>query len=282
MNRFVLFVLFISPLLLLGACGRICPERPDFPLHAVTSPTLSNAANESTEPSVLIPTSTADIPHSTATESPLSPTAVPTEISTTFTPNPPTETSTLRAEFSTSESLDLSPPPTSDATVIPYVPTPTETLLPPLDLPTERPHAPALVPWTGQPSYPGDSDADLLFRVDYDPDLWAQTEGNYGDIVLGNRRLEYCTITPWTGRGLPVDWKVVHEFRYIGSASFDVNTITAQDIIKFVTYTGGDGHILSGFQVSFQDQRDQCLLEAEAIFGTLRSYAAVPTATPTP
>jgi hypothetical protein len=118
--------------------------------------------------------------------------------------------------------------------------------------------------------------------VDYDPDLWAQTEGNYGDIVLGNRRLEYCTITPWTGRGLPVDWKVVHEFRYIGSASFDVNTITAQDIIKFVTYTGGDGHILSGFQVSFQDQRDQCLLEAEAIFGTLRSYAAVPTATPTP
>ena len=282
MNRPFLFVLFISPLLLLGACGQISPERPDFPLLSVTSPALSNAANESTEPSVLIPPSTADIPHSTATESPLSPTAVPTEIPTTFTPNPPTETSTLHAESSTPEGLDLSPTPTSAATFIPYVPTPTETLLPPLDLPTERPHAPALVPWTGQPSYPGDSDTGLLFRVDYDPDLWAQTEGNYGDIVLGNRRLEYCTITPWTGRGLPVDWKVVHEFRYIGSASFDVNTITAQDIIKFVTYTGGDGHILSGFQVSFQDQRDQCLLEAEAIFGTLRSYAAVPTATPTP
>ncbi|MEI7845358.1 MAG: hypothetical protein WCK35_06110 [Chloroflexota bacterium] len=275
MNRHFLFFIFISPLLLLGACGRISPERPDFPLHAVTSPALQ--ANNSIDTSVREAS-----PTSAATESPLSPTAIPTEIQTTFTPNPPTETFTLRAVSSTPEGLDLSPTPTSDATFIAYVPTPTETLLPPLELPTEQPHAPALVPWTGQPSYPGDSDTGLLFRVDYDPDLWAQTEGNYGDIVLGNRRLEYCTITPWTGRGLPVDWKVVHEFRYIGSASFDVNTITTQDIIKFVTYTGGDGHILSGFQVSFQDKRDQCLLEAEAIFGTLRSYAAVPTATPTP
>jgi hypothetical protein len=174
-------------------------------------------------------------------------------------------------------------PPTSThaPTFTPFVPTPTETLLPPLELPTERRNAPALVPWTGLPTYPGDSDPGLLFRMDYDPDVWAQTEGNYGDIVLGNRQIEYCTITPWSGRGLPVDWKVEHEFRYIGSAAFDVNTVTFQDAVKFVSYVGGDRHVLTGFQVSFNDQREQCLQDAEAIFGTLRSLSAVPTITPT-
>ena len=174
-------------------------------------------------------------------------------------------------------------PPTSTSapTITPFVPTPTETLLPLLELPTERKNAPALVVWTGEPTYPGDSDPGLLFRVDYDPDIWAQTEGNFGDIVLGNRQIDYCTITPWGGRGLPVDWKVEHEFRYIGSASFDVSTVTFQDVVKFVSYVGGDRHVLTGFKVSFNDQKDKCLQEAEAIFGTLRSLSAVPTITPT-
>jgi len=171
--------------------------------------------------------------------------------------------------------------PTITSTFIPYLPTATETLLPPLELPTERPRAPTLVAWTGQPTYAGDSDPGLLFRVDYDPDVWAQTEGNFGDIVLGNRQIEYCTITPWAGRGLPVDWKVEHEFRIIGSASFDVNIVTDQDVVKFVSYVGGDTHVLTGFQVSFNEQKDKCLQDAEAIFGTLRSFSAIPTATPT-
>ena len=173
-------------------------------------------------------------------------------------------------------------PPTSTPapTFTPFVPTPTETLLPPLELPTERRNAPALVVWTGLPTYPGDSDPGLLFRVDYDPDVWAQTEGNYGDIVLGNRQIEYCTITPWGGRGLPADWKVEHEFRYIGSAAFDVSTVTFQGVVKFVSYVGGDRHVLTGFKVSFDAQKDKCLQDAEAIFGTLRSFSAVPTVTP--
>jgi hypothetical protein len=138
-----------------------------------------------------------------------------------------------------------------------------------------------LVAWTGLPTYPGDSDPGLLFRVDYDPDVWAQTEGNFGDIVLGNREIEYCTVTPWSGRGLPGDWKVEHEFRYIGSAAFDVNTVTFQGVVKFVSYVGGDRRVLTGFQVSFNDQKEQCLQAAEAIFGTLRSLSAIPTITPT-
>lgn len=169
---------------------------------------------------------------------------------------------------------------TATPTYIPYLPTPTETLLPPLELPTEQPHAPVLAPWTGLPTYPGDSDAGLLYRVDYDPDIWAQTEGNFGDIVLGHRQISYCTISAWAGRGLPVDWKATHEFRIIGRASFDVSIVTYQDVVKFVSYVGGEGHILTGFQVQFNDQKDKCLQNAEIVLGTLRSFASTPTPTP--
>jgi hypothetical protein len=207
------------------------------------------------------------------------PTLTPETVEPTVTEPSGTEVGLLPLETAT-EALP-SPTPTASLTFTPAGPTPTETLLPALLLPTERRNAPALVPWTGLPTYPADSDPGLLFRVDYDPDVWAQTQGNFGDIVLGNRNIEYCTITPWEGRGLPPDWKVEHDFRYIGSAGFDVSLISYQGEIKFVTYVGGDRHVLTGFQVTFKDQKEQCLQDAEAVFGTLRSLAAVPTITPT-
>jgi hypothetical protein len=205
------------------------------------------------------------------------------------------DAATARAVVSEAPSETVAPasstpnPPDPTATLLlstPYFATPTETLLPQLELPTERPRAPALLTWTGQPSYPGDTDPGLLFLMDYNPDVWAQTEGLFGDIVLGNRQIEYCTITPWTGRGLPVAWKVTHEFRALGSGptppTFDVNTVTFNDVVKFVSYVGGDGKVLTGFQVSFNEQQDRCLQDAEAVFGTLRSFAAIPTSSPSP
>jgi hypothetical protein len=177
-----------------------------------------------------------------------------------------------------SPTLDRSATPEFTATL--SGPTPTETLLPPLELPTERASAPALLAWTGIPTYPGDSEPGRLFRVDYDPDVWAQTEGNYGDVVLAHRQIDYCTITPWSGRGLPPDAKVEHELRLIGEVPYDINTVTVQDEVKFVAYVGGDQRLLTGFQVTFQDQKEQCLQDAEIVFATLRSFVAQPTITP--
>jgi hypothetical protein len=174
--------------------------------------------------------------------------------------------------------LDMSATP--EFTASPSGPTPTETLLPPLELPTERPSAPAQIAWTGLPTYPGDSEAGRLFRVDYDPDIWAQTEGNYGDVVLAHRQIDYCTITPWAGRGLPPDSKVEHEFRLIGEVPYDVNTVVVQDKVEFVSYVGGDQRLLTGFQVTFEDQKDPCLQDAEIVLATLRSFVAQPTITP--
>jgi hypothetical protein len=254
MNRHIYLIL--PTLLLLSACGPAATQMPGLPglvtltpaAPTVISPHNTREAIQATQPV------TQPIIQASATTQPL-PQALLA----------PTEAATA----------------TANPTITPYLPTPTETLLPPLELPTERPSAPTLVAWTGQPTYPGDSDPGLLYKVDYDPDVWAQTEGNFGDIVLANRQIQYCTITPWAGRGLPVDWKVDHEFRAIGSASFDVNIVTDQNVVKFVSYVGGDNHVLTGFQVSFNDQQDLCLQDAEAIFGTLRSFSAIPTATPT-
>lgn len=155
-------------------------------------------------------------------------------------------------------------------------PTPTETLLPLLELPTERAFAPSRIAWTGQPTYPADSEPGLLFRVDYDPDQWAQTEDNFGAIVLAHRQIPYCILLPWSGRGLPAGLKVEHEFRVIGGANFDVHTITRDGNLEFVAYVGGDRKIVTGFQLVFDEQKEQCIEDAEAVLATLRSTPAGP------
>jgi len=117
--------------------------------------------------------------------------------------------------------------------------------------------------------------------VDYDPDLWVQTTDNFGQIALAHRQIEYCTIIAWSGRGLPSDAQVTHESRQVGNVYYDINTVTVGDAVKYVAYIGGDKRLLTGFQVSFQDQQEQCLQDAETILATLRSFAAEPTITPT-
>jgi len=268
-----LLVLLFSLLFLLSACG--APATPAAPAAPTDVPAATEAPMPATEAPGLpnLPFFITLTPGKSQIQQPGT-TSVPAATEPPALPFSPLATATHQA----------TPVPftaTSNPTITPELSTPTETLLPALDLPTEKANAPALVAWTGLPTYLGDSDPGLLFRVDYDPDMWAQTEGNFGDIVLGNRQMPYCTVTPWAGRGLPADWKVTHEFRYIGSASFDVNTVTYQGVVKFVSYVGGDRHVLTGFQVSFNEQKDECLQAAEAILGTLRSFAAVPTLTPT-
>ena len=187
-------------------------------------------------------------------------------------------------QLPTAETATQPVEPTASLTPAPTVipPTPTETLVPAPELPTELPRPPARLAWSGMPTYPGDSTPGFLFRLDYDPELWAQATNAFGDIVLANRGLEYCMIAPWTGRGLPVDWKTTHEFRAIGSSSYDVNIVSAQGQVKFITYTGGEGRIMTGFQVSFNENPETCVQAAEEVLGTLRSFSAIPTVTITP
>lgn len=168
--------------------------------------------------------------------------------------------------------------PASTATQTPAV-TQTETELPPLELPTEALNAPARMVWDGTPTYLGDSTPGFAFRVTYDPDLWAVTTDQFGFPALGHRSIEYCVIAVTAGRGLPANIVVEHDVLYTGTVTFDVGIAFENGVRKFATYTGGNGTILTAFEVSFQDQADACLADAVTVLSTLQ---AVPASQATP
>ena len=157
----------------------------------------------------------------------------------------------------------------------------TDTPLPTLDLPTEARNAPAQMVWDGVPTYLGESTPGYLFRVTYDPDLWALTTDQFGFPALAHRQVSACVISVASGRGLPGNMSVEHEILQAGNITFDVGNVYENGVLTFVTYTGGDGTIITGFQVSFEELVDECLLDAETVLATLRSVP-VSQATPQP
>ena len=157
---------------------------------------------------------------------------------------------------------------------------PIETQLPPLELPTLMANTPALLAWDGVPTYPGDSKPGYFFRANYNPAIWALTSDNYGFPAIAHRGIEYCVVAPISGGGLPADMRVDHEIRRINGIAYEVGVAYTNDGVKqFVSYVGGDANIYTGFQVSFHQDSDLCLQEAEVVLATLIS---VPEAQATP
>jgi hypothetical protein len=135
--------------------------------------------------------------------------------------------------------------------------------------------------WDGTPTYLGDSTPGFAFRVTYDPDLWAVTADQFGFPSLAHRNIAGCVISVTSGRGLPPSIVVEHDVLYTDTVNFDVATAFENGVKKFVTYTGGDGTVITAFEVSFQDQADACLVDAVTVLTTLRSVP-VSQATPQP
>ena len=157
----------------------------------------------------------------------------------------------------------------------------TNTPLPTLDLPTEMVNAPSQMVWDGTPTYLAESTPGYSFRVTYDPELWALTTDQFGFPALGHRNIPACVISVTSGRGLPLNMTVEHDVLYTGEINFDVGNVYENGVLKFVTYTGGNGTIITGFQVNFEEQGQECLAEAVTVLSTLRSVP-VSQATPTP
>ena len=157
----------------------------------------------------------------------------------------------------------------------------TDTPLPTLVLPTEAVHAPAQMVWDGAPTYLGESTPGYSFRVFYDPDLWALTTDQFGFPALAHRQVPACVISVTSGRGLPGNMTVEHDILHTENVNFDVGKVYENGVLKFVTYVGGDGTIITGFEVSFEKLADECLLDAETVVSTLQSVP-VSQATPQP
>ncbi|HTX93210.1 MAG TPA: hypothetical protein VMC09_18490 [Anaerolineales bacterium] len=160
-------------------------------------------------------------------------------------------------------------------------PTPTETLLPTAELPTPQSTTPILLAWVGAPTDP-QSQPGYDFSVNYDASLWALAEDETGSLALLNRQIPYCKIAATgSGRGLPRGWAVDDQFRDIGAIRYEVVTASQNGVVQFTNYFGGDGIILTGFQVSFNEQGDSCIQMAEIVLASLASIVApTPTATP--
>jgi hypothetical protein len=173
------------------------------------------------------------------------------------------------------------PTSTLEPTPTVVLPTPTETPLPPLELPTEIPNAPSLLAWDGMPTYLGDSQPGLDFRVFYNPEVWALTQDQFGYPAIGHRNIPYCVISVTSGRGLPANVSVEQDILYTDKLTFYVGTAFENGVKKFVTYTGGDGKVLTGFEVSFEEQADECLADAVTVLTSLQSVP-VSRATPEP
>jgi hypothetical protein len=199
-------------------------------------------------------------------------------------PSASTEEPAAPAEEATEQPLLPEDTPTPEATFTPeptFTPaaTPTETSLPPLELPTEIPNAPSLLAWDGTPTYLGDSKPGYDFRVFYDPNVWALTQDQFGYFAIGNRNIPYCVVSVTSGRGLPANVSVEQDILYADTVTFSVGTAFENGVKKFVTYTGGDGTVITGFEVSFEEQADECIADAEVVIKTLRS---VPSSRATP
>jgi hypothetical protein len=207
------------------------------------------------------------------------PTEAPTETEPAATEEPATEPPAFQSlEVPTNE-----PPAADTLTPVPtqIISTPTDSPLPTLELPTEVVNAPVRMVWDGTPTYLAESTPGYSFRVTYDPDLWALTTNQFGFPALGHRNILGCVISVTSGRGLPGNMTVEHDVLYTENITFDVGKVFENGVLKFVTYTGGDGTIITGFEVTFEEQADECLADAVTVLSTLTSIP-VSQATPTP
>lgn len=208
--------------------------------------------------------------------------AAPTAVEEPAATEAPASTESFSGELNTPTSEPPTETPTPAPTNTPAV-TATETPLPTLELPTEAINAPQLMVWDGTPTYLGDSTPGYSFRVSYEPDLWALTEDQFGFPALGHRDITNCVISVTSGRGLPPTITVEHDMLRTDTVTFDVGTAFENGVKKFVTYTGGDGNIITAFEVSFTEESDACIADAVTVLSTLRSVPssrATPTSTP--
>ena len=184
------------------------------------------------------------------------------------------EESAVSEPAPTEEPAEVESTPTLEPTPTEILPTQTETPLPPLDLPALLPNAPSLLAWDGTPTYLGDSQPGFDFRVMYDPDIWALTEDQFGYPAIAHRAIEYCVISVTSGRGLPANISVEQDILYTDKLTLYVGVAFEDGEKKFVTFTGGDGIIITAFMISFDGQADECLADAETVITTLRSVLA--------
>lgn len=177
------------------------------------------------------------------------------------------ETPTLLATATLPPSPTLTPSPIPSPTV-----TPTDTPLPPLVPPTLPPFPPQKELWQGEPVYSADSKPGYLFQLEYATLEWGLSTDYSGAPALVHRNLPGCFITIAPPRGLPPGAQVETFQQTLGQVTFDVSIVYgANGEIQFMTFSGGDGNILTAFQVNLGSEQEACRQAVERLLSTFRS-----------
>ncbi len=163
------------------------------------------------------------------------------------------------------------PPPTPTTT---SSPTPTDTPLPPLIAPTLEPLAPAHATWQGEPVYQAESKPGYLFQIEYKTAEWGLSVDYSGQPAMVHRTLQGCYIVAVIPRGLPPRVQVETLSMTFGDVTFDISIVrNEQGNIETAILTGGDGNILTAFQVQTGENPEACLQAVEKLLSTLKSVA---------
>lgn len=164
-------------------------------------------------------------------------------------------------------------------------PSETPTLLPALELPTLPPFVPFRQMWQSAPSLPDDTERNLNFTALYDPDVWALTDDLFGTQVLAHRAIPYCIIEKARPGGLSPGYTAEQGFAQVGSIHYQTISVSLNGVLKYINYYGGRGkQALTVFTVSFEEQPETCLADAETVLGTLQfiNVTSTPEPSPTP
>jgi hypothetical protein len=158
--------------------------------------------------------------------------------------------------------------------------TPTETLIPPIEIPTQPSHIFFRLTWVDLPSYP--IDRPLMTQLTYDPEIWVLTPDQFGHTVLAHRTIPYCQIARASAGGLPPGWSAETGSKTVSGIYFETVSVSENGTLRYINYfTPGKSVVKTGFEVSFVDDREACITDAETVLASLSFIVATPTATPT-
>jgi len=157
--------------------------------------------------------------------------------------------------------------PTTARIAMPSTPLPTITV-PSIAPPT--PSDPRLGVWLSKSTY--QTDSPLFFIAEFETAQWELISEYPLFPALIHRTLADCRIEPAFGRGLPPDYSVSRTRKQLGNFLYELNAVKYQDRLVFINYCTHDvaTEIATCFGVSFHDEEQACIQEAETVLETLK------------
>lgn len=158
--------------------------------------------------------------------------------------------------------------------VAPFTTATREPIVPP------TPSDPQLGIWMSKSTY--QSDSPLFFIAEFQTVKWDLVSGQSIFPALVHRTIAGCKIEPEFGRDLPPDYSVDRTYKQLGSFLYELHAVKYQGRLVFINYCTHDvaTELSTCFSVTFHDQEQVRIQEAEDVLETLDLFEPKPSASP--